>query len=65
MGKKRTKKRRKKMGRPPLPPGKARSKVIHLRVTPAEHKAVLADAKRRGLSVRELLMHSWHRAKGE
>ncbi len=49
----------------PLPPGKARSKVIHIRVTPVEYKAVLADAKRRGLTVRDMLMSPWRKPKGE
>jgi predicted HicB family RNase H-like nuclease len=44
-------KKKKRMGRPPLPKAKRRSVRLSFRMTAALHKAVLEAAKREGKSV--------------
>lgn len=46
------------MGRPTIS-GEARDKVLKLRITANERQALKAEAKKRGLSVAELLMLPW------
>jgi len=53
------KKKRKKMGRPALPPEERRAEIIGLRVTARERARLKADAKRQGVSVPDLLMRPW------
>jgi|GEM_PF-2091345 len=48
-----------KMGRPPLPRGTQKAIRLSLRVTPAEVKLLQAEAKRRGITVSDLLMLPW------
>lgn len=52
------------MGRPPKPASERRSAVMHLRVTRAELRTLRAEAKRRGVSVADLLMGPWRSKKG-
>jgi len=52
------KKTKKRMGRPPLGP-KAKSKIVQLRVTPAEFRTLGADAKKAGGTIGDLLMKPW------
>ena len=42
-------------GRPPLEVGKAKCVVVHVRMTQAEHRAMVAAAKRAGLSVSQFI----------
>jgi hypothetical protein len=43
------------MGRPPKPESERRSILLNLRVTGAERKRLVAEAKRRGLSISDLM----------
>ena len=52
-------KRKSRMGRPPLPPDKRRAVAVAFRITVGEHKAVLSEARRRGVSVPDVLMAPW------
>ena len=52
-------KKRKKMGRPPLPENKRRGASITLRVTARERARLKAEAKRQGVSVSDVLMRPW------
>ena len=54
-------KKRKRMGRPPLPKGKARTLHVTVRLNAEELRRLKATAKRRGVSVSELLMESWRK----
>lgn len=42
------KRKTRKMGRPPKPPGEARTAELRIRLTPAEREALDATAKARG-----------------
>ncbi len=46
---------KKKMGRPPKPPAERRSKVVPLRMSAAEYRKLVRQAKGRGLSISEYL----------
>jgi len=48
-----------RMGRPPLPRGTQKAIKLSVRVTPAEAKMLRAEARRRGITVSDLLMHLW------
>jgi predicted HicB family RNase H-like nuclease len=48
--------RRKGSGRKPT-----RGKLINLRVSPDEHRELKAEAKRRGVTVSDLLMRPWRK----
>ena len=48
--------RKKRMGRPPKPPGQVRNQVVYVAMTKAERKVLEAEAKRRQITVSELLM---------
>lgn len=48
------------LGRPPLG-NKAKSVGVYVRMTPAESTTVHAEAKRRGISVAQLLMTPYRR----
>lgn len=50
-----------RMGRPPLPPGKRRSEILSVRVTPGERRMLKEEARRRNSTVSELLMEPWRR----
>jgi hypothetical protein len=52
-------KRKKKMGRPPKKAKDVRSKPVTLRMTPADHKQLLKDARDSGLSVSAYLKACW------
>lgn len=47
------KKRKTKMGRPPLPPEERKAHVLHVRVTDADMQGMYRRAKARGLSMTE------------
>ena len=53
------KKTRKRMGRPPLPPGTAKTVFVTVRLSEKERKLLKAVAKRTGVSVSQLLMQPW------
>ncbi len=46
---------KKKMGRPPLPPEKRRSKIVMLRLTDEEAKFLKSAAEKTGLTLSEVL----------
>ena len=50
---------RKRMGRPPLPKGTARELHVTVRLNAQELRRLKDEAKRRGVSVSELLMKPW------
>lgn len=52
-----------RMGRPPMPKGTQRTIQVKARVTPAEAKLLLAEAKRRGMTISDLLMLPWRDGK--
>ena len=56
-----TKRKRKRMGRPPLPAGMVKSVRLCIRTTPAEYKRLRAEARRQGTTVAELLMLPWRK----
>ncbi len=45
------------MGRPPKSPAERRSKIVPLRMSNAEYRKLVREAKRRGLSISEYLRH--------
>jgi len=47
------------MGRPPLPKGTARELHVTVRLNAQELRRLKDEAKRRGVSVSELLMKPW------
>ena len=51
------------MGRPPKKAKDRRSKPVALRVTPTEHKELVADARRAGLSISEYLLNCWRKVR--
>jgi len=51
------------MGRPPKPPGEKFSEIISLKLTRAEKRRLVAEAKRLGISVSALLMRPWRKEK--
>lgn len=51
--------KKKRMGRPPKSPEDRRSTIITVRVTDFEHRRILAEAERSGVSVSELLLAQW------
>ncbi len=55
------KKKKSKMGRPPMKPSERRSIVITLRLTPAERSRLEAEAKKSGQTLSEVLMRPWRR----
>ena len=50
-----------RMGRPPVPAKRRKSVNLCLRVTPGEQKRLLAEAKRRGCTVTDLLLEPWRK----
>lgn len=55
---------KKKMGRPPKEPQDRHSKPVTLRMIPGEHKELLADAKRAGLSISAYVLACWRKVRG-
>lgn len=56
-------KKRKKMGRPPLPKGTARNTSVTIRLSEQERKIFESEAKRQALSLSELIMLPWREDK--
>ena len=52
------------MGRPPLG-DKAKSKHVIFRVTPADMRALKADARKQGGTVGDMLTKLWRESKGD
>jgi hypothetical protein len=50
-----TRKRRGRVGRPPLPPAERRSERLMVNLTPGERRRLAAAAERRGETVSDLL----------
>jgi predicted HicB family RNase H-like nuclease len=48
-----------KMGRPPKPENKKKNARIDLRVTKTELRKLRAEARKRGISLTELLLRPW------
>ena len=55
------KKPKKKMGRPPKPPGEKYSEIVTVKMTKAERKRIKAEMKRAGLSLSAVLMRPWRK----
>jgi predicted HicB family RNase H-like nuclease len=55
--------KRGKRGPAPWPADKKRGERIEVRVTPKEKRAIVAEARRRGISVGELLVSPWRKGK--
>ncbi len=56
-------KQKKKMGRPKKKAKDVRSKPVTLRMTPADHKQLMKDARASGLSVSAYLETCWKKAR--
>jgi len=54
-------KRKKKMGRPPKKAKDKLSEIVTLRMTPADHKQLMNDAHKSGLSVSAYLQKCWQK----
>ncbi len=52
------------MGRPPKKAGERLSEIVTLRMTPAEHKRLMKDARESGLSVSAYLQACWREVRG-
>lgn len=57
------KKRKTKMGRPPKKAKDKLSEIVTLRMTPADHKQLMKDARDSGLSVSAYLQACWQKAR--
>ena len=57
------KKQKKKMGRPPKKAQDRLSKIVTLRMTPADHEQLMKDARESGLSVSAYLQKCWQKQK--
>lgn len=55
--------RKPKMGRPPKKPSERRSIEVNVRMTKAERARILAEAKKSGRTVSEILMRPWREVK--
>ena len=53
------KKKKSKMGRPPLPPHMRRSVNASVRLTRAEYERLCQEARRRGITFSALIMEPW------
>ena len=53
------KKQKKKMGRPPKKAQDRLSKIVTLRMTPADHEQLMKDARESGLSVSAYIQAVW------
>jgi len=51
------------MGRPPKKAGERLSEIVTLRMTPAEHKKLMEDARESGLSVSAYLQACWRKVR--
>jgi predicted HicB family RNase H-like nuclease len=56
-------KRKKTMGRPPKKAKDRRSKPVALRVTPADHRQLVKDARAAGLSISGYLLECWRKVR--
>jgi predicted HicB family RNase H-like nuclease len=56
-------KSKKRMGRPPKKAGERLSEIVTLRMTPAEHKKLMEDARESGLSVSAYLQACWRKVR--
>lgn len=51
------------MGRPPMQAEKRLSEIVTLRMVPAEHKLLVSDARRAGLSISAYLLSCWRKVR--
>jgi len=58
-------KRKKKLGRPPLPRGVKYSRRINARLTEAEYSLLKAEGKRLKMSLSKVLMRPWRAQEGK
>ena len=58
-------KKRKKMGRPPLPPAERRDALVTMRLTEAEREELERDAAKAGLSLSAYLVKCWLEKRSE
>lgn len=57
------KRKKTKMGRPPKKAEDRLSEIVTLRMTPADHRQLMKDARESGLSVSAYLQECWKKAK--
>ena len=55
------KRKKKKMGRPPLKPSERRSIEVNVRMTPGEKRAIDQEARATGATASEILMRPWRK----
>ena len=63
MTKKKTIKKKTKMGRPPLKEIDKRNKIVTLRLKKSERKELEQDAKAKGLSISNYLLECWQKSR--
>jgi predicted HicB family RNase H-like nuclease len=59
------KRKRARMGRPPKKASDKLSEIVTLRMTPADHKQLMKDARASGLSISAYLQTCWQKARSE
>ena len=58
-----SKKRKARMGRPPMEPEQRRSAFLNVRMTRAERAAIQAEADRLAITPTDVLMRPWRKGK--
>ena len=59
------KKKKVKMGRPPLKAKDRRTKIVTLRLTKSQRKELEQDAKAKGLSISDYLLECWQKSRAK
>ncbi len=59
------KKKKAKMGRPPLKEKDKRTKIVTLRLKPSERKELAKDAKAKDLSISNYLLECWQKSRAK
>ena len=58
-------KRKKRMGRPRKKAKDIRSKPVAMRMTPADHRQLMIDARANGMSASAYLLECWEKSRAE
>jgi uncharacterized protein (DUF1778 family) len=58
-------KKKPKMGRPPLKENDRRNKIVTLRLKPSERKELEQEAKAKGLSISNYLLECWQKSRAK
>lgn len=59
------KKSKARMGRPPMPAGTARTELVAVRISANERQRLEAEAKRRGMTMTDVLLQAWRERQEE